>query len=258
MKRGHSKTICDKTGVVTLEIYYKDNKRHRDPAEGPALVRRSARTGNVRCAEYWVDGKLHRDPKDGPARRGIPANNRRILEEVYMFNGKLHRPIEDGPAWAETLLRTGIVFCTMYFEKGEIRSPHIHYDPETGDLLGISFREYNGSEPYLHREDGPAEMQWINGNCAAISYYQFHHLHRGDGPAQIFIDPDTDVVAREAYYVCGRLSRPPADGPAVIERDRFDGTITAEEYWVDGKRTPSPARPGEPLRGSSTPRAKIG
>jgi hypothetical protein len=76
-------TINEKTGIKTVEEYYRDHRHHRDGA--PAYIVRDAETGIV-TREYWCkDGKHHRE--DGPAIIWRDAQSGAVTDELWYVNG---------------------------------------------------------------------------------------------------------------------------------------------------------------------------
>lgn len=313
MKTAYFHTICDKTGVVTYEIYRRNNKRHRDPTEGPAVIRRNPKTGDVRCVEYWVDGKLHRDPKDGPAvlvtsvKTGVvrqmeywvngqlhrnpkdgpavvarfesgelrttqywvndrlhrdpnegPASSevyacKSVVLDRYYVDGNLHRNAEDGPAMIHTHCKNGIAFELRFFENDRVCTragpSRVLFDHETGELVAVRFETDETGYVRNHRDgDGPSMMKFAAGKCTEIHYQRFGRLHREGGPAEIYLDPDTDIITDEGYYQDGKLHRALREGPAVIGRDPNDGRVTRQEYYYKGDWEPPPLRPADYIR----------
>ena len=80
--------INEKTGITTVEEYYRDHRHHRDGA--PAYVVRDAVTGIV-TREYWCrDGRQHRE--DGPAVIARDAQRGTVIEEHWYINGQKTAP----------------------------------------------------------------------------------------------------------------------------------------------------------------------
>src|SRR6516162_1722561 len=76
--------INEKTGITTVEEYYRDHRHHRDGA--PAYVVRDAVTGIV-TREYWCrDDRQHRE--DGPAVIARDAQRGTVIEEHWYINGQ--------------------------------------------------------------------------------------------------------------------------------------------------------------------------
>ena len=80
--------INEKTGITTVEEYYRDHRHHRDGA--PAYVVRDAVTGIV-TREYWCrDGRQHRE--DGPAVIARDAQRGTVIEEHWYIDGQKTAP----------------------------------------------------------------------------------------------------------------------------------------------------------------------
>jgi hypothetical protein len=80
--------INEKTGITTVEEYYRDHRHHRDGA--PAYVVRDPGTGIV-TREYWCrDGRHHRE--DGPAVIARDAQRGTVIEEHWYINGQKTAP----------------------------------------------------------------------------------------------------------------------------------------------------------------------
>ncbi|MEL6479023.1 MAG: hypothetical protein AAFR17_16975 [Pseudomonadota bacterium] len=82
------------TGVIKVELYYRDGHLHRDDG-GPAEINRDPETGRVVVAAYHLEGKLHRE-NGQPAVQEFDAETGRVTLEEYHRNGLLHR--DEGPA----------------------------------------------------------------------------------------------------------------------------------------------------------------
>jgi hypothetical protein len=75
--------INEKTGITTVEEYYRDHRHHRDGA--PAYIIRDAVTGIV-TREYWYqDGRQHRE--DGPAVIARDPERGTVIEEHWYIDG---------------------------------------------------------------------------------------------------------------------------------------------------------------------------
>jgi hypothetical protein len=98
MQRTLTKEIDLETGVVLEEIYRLGGKLHRNPAEGPALIRRHAKTGLVAWESYHEHGALHRI--DGPAEVEYFIDGQ-VGNETWFYRDSLHRDPKDGPAHVE-------------------------------------------------------------------------------------------------------------------------------------------------------------
>lgn len=150
MLRHLTKRIDLDTGVTVEEIYWQNHKKHREPSEGPAVVKRNAETGAVRLEEYWLDGQLHREngpatimwtpegtlsaeqyfwhgiqhrePGEGPALVTYYSTSAR--GEIYMRHGKKHRDPKDGPAVISHNPETGAISRQEYWYEGKkVRAP---------------------------------------------------------------------------------------------------------------------------------------
>ena len=72
------------TGIVTSEIYYQDDRSHRDG--GPATIIRDSQTGIV-TREYWSKaGRMHRE--DGPAFIHRDPRTGSVITEQWFLDGK--------------------------------------------------------------------------------------------------------------------------------------------------------------------------
>jgi hypothetical protein len=110
------------TVTVTLEEYRVHGKLHRE--EGPARIRRDDETGIVTLEEYRVNGRLHRDQVDGPALLIRHPATDVVVREEYVHNGKFHRDPTEGAAVVQRDSRTGAVWREEYWQDGtEIASP---------------------------------------------------------------------------------------------------------------------------------------
>ncbi len=173
------KTDLD-TGIVVHETYYESKRRHREAAQGPAVVRRDGKTGHVVYEEYDRHGKMHR--LDGPAVILYDRKTGRVSYEEYRQEGEIHRE-GDGPAIVETNPNTGLPVKECYYSDGE-----------------------------LNRANGPARLLYDrNGNLDHVSYWQYGQRHRDpkEGPAEIDWEGPSRTVARQTYWVNGmRVGEP--------------------------------------------------
>jgi hypothetical protein len=100
---------------------------------------------------------------------------------------------------------------------------------EWNDRKGLLCKEWVNEAGVLHREDGPAHIQY---NCdGSIKWEQFcvnGRIHRESGPADIFYYSDGSVRS-EFFYIKGVLHR--EDGPACIQYN-FDGSILSESFYL--------------------------
>ncbi|GAA6207883.1 hypothetical protein NBRC116601_11760 [Cognatishimia sp. WU-CL00825] len=91
-------------------------------------------------------------------------------------------------------------------------------------LNGLLHAPPNGKPSYtLFDEYGrPEMMQW----------HVYDELHRENGGATVYIDPETGVHTSEAFYFRGRI-RPRNLGPCQIIRDKFTGEVTDKRFAGD-------------------------
>jgi hypothetical protein len=270
MQKDHCKTVCDKTGIVTLEIYYRDNRRHRDPVEGPALVRRSAKTGIATLETYYRDNKRHREPAEGPALVRRSAKTGDVSRAEYWVDGKLHRDPKDGPAVIVSCVKTGEVRRTEYWV-----DDRLHRDPEDGPAVSelsackTVMLDHYFVDGRLHRkaEDGPAMVftDRTTGIAFDLRFFENDKLCTRIGPSTTLFDAKTGELisvrfeSDEPGYVCnhrgeagpsmmtfsngkcteihferfGRLHR--ENGPALICLDPETDIIAEEGYYQDGR-----------------------
>src|ERR1700674_3153325 len=179
---------CDPTtSIVIVEEYHYEGRRHR--LNGPALLHRDCLTGNILAEKYYVNGVPHREGGFALSeiREGVSGE-----QEVcgYYLNGKLHRPAAEGPAHLSRHRRSGIVTDEEYWEHG-----------------------------------GP-------------------HRNPAEGPAITRRSAATGKVIAEEYWWKGRYHRNISDGPALIERTP-DGRTVSEAYFANGIRASAP--PGRSL-----------
>jgi hypothetical protein len=206
---GPALQIRDARGRVTAEIYAEHDKRHRDPALGPAFFERFEDDGRIRfVTEYWVNGVLHRPSEQGPAAIETDEHGRVELE-VYMEHGKRHRDSREGPAFFKVNRETGQTECGYFWEGS------LHRDARQG--------------PAIVKRDAST------GAVVCEEYYRHGLLHRdeADGPAIVLYDAATGILVIEHYYRDGNMHR--NDAPAAIERDPCSGTIVREEYCRNGE-----------------------
>lgn len=82
----------------------------------------------------------------------------------------------------------------------------------------------------LHREDGPARIEWtLPSNSCREEYYIDGRLHRTDGPTVIIWSANRAI--KHEYY-CSNEKIHREDGPAIIKY--CDGRITHLEYVING------------------------
>ena len=106
-------------------------------------------------------------------------------------------------------------------------------DKNTGDEKLQTVTYFKGGD--LHKDDGPARIQFLDDRITRELWYVNGKQHREDGPAEISYYPNGRVRSEE-YYV--NNSRHREDGPAEIIYNT-DGTIGYEGYYTHGKRTNS-------------------
>jgi hypothetical protein len=271
------------TGVVVEEVYLHGNRKHRDPAEGPAWVLRAPVTGIVTKEYYLRHGKYFR--QDGPAFVARCEVSGAITHQAwYGSPGKRHRA--DGPAIRYWNPATGVVYTEEYFRDG-----YHNRDTREGPAViarNIEFGHLELEEyrirGVLHRADGPARLVYDRETGALLSewYFQRERLFRIGGPATIKYDPVTKVPTEETYFessdwetpwrdpthgptlikrdgTSGRiilevyrqaatnfLHRNRVDGPAMIESEPATGRVLAEQYWENGVRVQAPKRSAIP------------
>ena len=115
-------------------------------------------------------------------------------------------------------------------EKAEL-TVEVEYDPVTKNVVSERFF----LDGQLHREgDLPASIKYdaATGKPVEVRFYKHGELHRPGKPALLEIDPETDVIFKEQYFIRGVTHRD-GDYPAIIVRDRRTGTILAETYVVE-------------------------
>ena len=133
------KTIDQKidadTGLIIEECHRLNGRLHRDPNEGPAVIKRDV--NGVRVEQYFWQGKLHRT--DGPA--VVERDTEGRLEQLAWFHqGRHHR--DDGPA-------------LMIYERGGMFHSHSWY------RHGENHRDPN---------DGPAHIAFSDGVLDEVTY----------------------------------------------------------------------------------------
>lgn len=110
MSTSKSTIVTDlESGVVLLEKYTRAGRLHREPNDGPALIKR-APTGQILEYSYCLKGQWHRE--DGPAHATFDASGA-ILEEAYSRDGYLHRDPKEGPAFTSRNVH-GVVLHEHY------------------------------------------------------------------------------------------------------------------------------------------------
>ncbi|HVT28209.1 MAG TPA: hypothetical protein VHE81_09355 [Lacipirellulaceae bacterium] len=74
-------------GSLSIDVWNRDGKLHRDPAEGPAAMWSCAI--EIRT-QYFVDGRCHRDPAEGPASI-VRSPTGELIEVAYWVHGEMLR-----------------------------------------------------------------------------------------------------------------------------------------------------------------------
>jgi hypothetical protein len=157
------------TGAVVLETYLLNNRRHRDPAEGPAIIGRDPVTRVVTFEEYFAHGRLHR--LDGPAAIIRDAATGIVVSEWYGREGQPHR--EDGPSYLLRDPATGIITHEVYTQYGlPHREPDaptaIDRDAATGAITHQEFFHSDFAESVArHRQRVTARRRPRRGNDPA-------------------------------------------------------------------------------------------
>jgi hypothetical protein len=126
-----------------------------------------------------------------------------VTDEQYLVDGQLHRNPSEGPARTQRSAETGKLIAEYFYANGK-----------------------------LHREDGPAKLEYfISGALAEEAWYRHGAMHRipEEGPAFVQLAPNGITTITE-YSMYGRTFRNPADGPCLIERDEDNGMIVSEIY----------------------------
>ena len=92
---------------------------------------------------------------------------------------------------------------------------------------------YYDAEGNLHREDGPAVIEFYTNDqrLHRETWYKHGRKHRLDGPANIQYYHN-NVISSKAWYVGGVNTR--KDGPAEIEYFQ-DGSLSRESYRLYGQ-----------------------
>ena len=80
----------------------------------------------------------------------------------------------------------------------------------------------------LHRKDGPALVEYDDGNIKFEEYYINGELHREDGPAFISYNHN-GIIEDEAYFINGKRNR--ENGPSVIFRE--NNNIIKKAYFIN-------------------------
>jgi hypothetical protein len=149
-----------------------------------------------------------------------------IAVEMHRLNGRLHRDSSEGPAFIART-ETGEVGEERYYWKGR-----------------------------LHREGGPAKLEYsVDGRAGVEMYYRHGLLHRDPQQGPAWIERYLHIIVAESYFVSGEPYRDPADGPWHISRfnsgkiehvlfsESKEGTIGRP---TRGGRASLPGRPPSP------------
>ena len=219
----------DGTAVAS---YYKSGAFHRDPKEGPAIIRKHL--GRIDELEYWVEGKRHRDHRDGPALVTAWLDGQLCHGEEYWEHGQWHRPASEGPAIRQ-VAPDGKVLFEIYVEEGKL-----HRDPGEGPAW-VSSQNGEKNVQYAtrglpHRDEahGPAVLSIDEATGVVLheEYFRRGVLHRDNGPAVRARELDGGW-SWEDWYRDGRFYRDPKEGPVYRAWDQ-DGNVVAEEYSAEG------------------------
>jgi hypothetical protein len=127
-----------------------------------------------------------------------------LILETHRLKGKLHRAAVDGPAYIRRDEETGALREELYCWKGR-----------------------------LHREEGPARLEYNENGVAVVEWHCRHgwtHRDPKQGPARIERNETGTILLEESYCVNGWLYRDPADGPCQILREE-DGQVSFESYY---------------------------
>ena len=103
-----------------VEEYYVHGKEHRDPAEGPAYIKRFPSETFAREVRYYANGQLHRE--HGPAT--IFRNEKGLITlQEYYLRDMLHREPDEGPALLARDKATGELTRCEYHLHGARAAP---------------------------------------------------------------------------------------------------------------------------------------
>lgn len=136
---------------------------------------------------------------------------------------------------------TSEYYSHYYFKKGDdiiyLRNniPHRNekYGPaRTRYLDGKRVEEYykNGK---IHRDNGPARIEYSLDKVYSEEYYKYNKLHRDNLPAVIRYFGNTNIIKLEKYFMNGKIHRD--NGPAIITYSKT-GIKLLEEYYTHGKK----------------------
>ena len=112
------------------------------------------------------------------------------------------------------------------------------FDPATGKLIGMKWidrtREREGGE---HREGNKPAVTQIDPHTDVVvreEYYLRKRLHRTDaGPTRILRNPSNGKTILEEFHAKGWLHRD-FDLPAVMQFGEYSGLVTRLEYYHRG------------------------
>lgn len=115
-----------------------------------------------------------------------PTGN--ILRYAYLYNGHFHRDPRLGPAQVR------------FHDNGLISDELFSFFVDGLE----SVVTIPGQDTNLHREDGPAYIEYYyDGTLFCEFYYYNNQLHRLEGPAKIYYNPDGSI-ASISYYEFGK------------------------------------------------------
>jgi hypothetical protein len=207
-------------GQPMVELFYRQNFLHREPAEGPAIMRRSEVDPSFIVEEsYYLNGWPHRDPNDGPWRTMRNARTGEIESEDYLTHEEL---VSTNRGWRfHGRLKTDLPTTV----------PTVNYtiDLSSNSVISETFTTGGG---ILHREDGPAFLEYDkNGNIIEQVYYLSGRVHRDpkDGPASIWSTPGDPDIITEGYCSEDQPCAGP-EGAATVTRNRKTGQILEMGY----------------------------
>lgn len=107
--------------------------------------------------------------------------------------------------------------------------------PDTGKLVQEFWQNANG----YYCPHGPAITRWDQDTSNIIEKVWFNkkgETHRdGDKPAMICINPYTNIVTCEVYYINGEVHRLLEGAPTRIDRNPVTGQIEYQEWQVHGE-----------------------
>lgn len=172
--------------VITQDemTWYRHSIQHRE--DGPSSIR----DGNK--FTWMVDGNYHR--KDGPA-LDVPKR------QQWSLRGVMHRDPKDGPAatmWfddsRQMLHSEQWVYNNMNVPGPDGFSYRSYYATGVVQAEFCDINEYGSPRSILHREDGPALINYYdNGQIKEKRYMSNGKAHRTTGPAWIDFNKDGSV-----------------------------------------------------------------